>query len=317
MNILITGGLGYVGGRLAVYLKRTHPEINLYVTTRKPPLEKPPWAAELEILQLNVVEEEAIKQCLENNIDVIVHLAALNELVSFKAPEAANEVNTMGTYKLLKHAKEKQIKKFIFFSTIHVYGAAESDLIDENTPTKPFHPYAITHLAAENYARFFHRYHGVQTLILRLSNGYGYPMDKNVDRWTLVFNDLCRQAVTCGRMVIKSKGQYRDFISLHNVARAVEHFIFKRPNDWKDGLFNLGGDNCLSIAEVGEKIAEVYKSVFGKSVKIEINKNEDDDRISGRFRYSIDKLVSTGFELEENMEEEIMKTLLLCKEFLI
>ncbi len=81
-------------------------------------------------------------------------------------------------------------------------------------------------------------------------------MGSGVNRWTLVFNGLCRQAMTSGEMVVKSSGkQQRDFIPLHDVAVAVDHFLFKNPKKWDDGLFNLGGDCSLSIVEVAKTIA--------------------------------------------------------------
>ena len=111
---------------------------------------------------------------------------------------------------------------------------------------------------AEDFVAFFNQYHGMQTLIFRLSNGYGYPMDKDINRWTLVFNDLCRQAVGIGRIVLKSTGkQHRDFISLHDVSRAVFHFLFVCPDKWGDGIYNLGGNLSMSILDAAYKISNV------------------------------------------------------------
>jgi UDP-glucose 4-epimerase len=145
---------------------------------------------------MDLLDEDSIANCLENkDIDVIIHLAALNEIDSMKDPALALEVNTQGTYKLLNIANAHNVNRFIYFSTFHVYGETSSSVITEETPTRPFHPYAITHRAAEDIVSFFNHYHKMKTLIFRLSNGYGYSMYKDIDRWTLVFNDLCRQAV--------------------------------------------------------------------------------------------------------------------------
>ena len=318
MNILITGGLGYIGGRIASYLKEKAPESHIFLTTRKRNRKLPSWADKFTVLQMDLLDENSIANCLEDKvIDVIVHLAALNEIDSMKDPALALDVNTQGTYKLLNIASRKKIDGFVYFSTFHVYGEISSSVITEEAPTRPFHPYAITHRAAEDLVTFFNRYHKMQTLIFRLSNGYGYPMDMDINRWTLVFNDLCRQAVTSGRIVLKSTGkQHRDFISLHDIARAVWHFLFEVPDRWGDGLYNLGGNCSMSILDVAEKISDVYKIKYKKEI-LEIKTGQDG---SGSIalepvKYGIEKLAKTGFTLKGNMISEIEKTLYVCEGF--
>ena len=163
--------------------------------------------------------------------------------------------------------------------------------------------------------RFYQRYKNMDTLILRLSNGFGYPMDSEVNRWTLVFNDLCRQTMTSGKMVIKSSGkQHRDFISLHDVAAAVDHLLFKNPEKWDDGLFNLGGDCSFSILDVAKTIATVYEKKYGKSVPIQIT-GKDSGEPYNPVHFNVDKLKKTGFRLTGDMEKEIEQTLSLCEKF--
>ena len=317
MNIMITGGLGYIGGRIASYLKKNTPESRIFLTTRDKDRRLPPWADKFIVLQMNLLDEYSINNCLEGkNIDVIIHLAALNEIESIKNPALALEVNTHGTYRLLSVANENRIDRFVYFSTFHVYGETSGSIITEDTPTKPFHPYAITHRAAEDFVTFFNRYQKMRTLIFRLSNGYGYPMDKDIDRWTLVFNDLCKQAVTTGRVILQTSGkQHRDFISLHNVARALEHFLFAVPDKWGDGLYNLGGNCSMSILDVAEKISDIYRKKY-KNMIIQINKEQEYSSliISKPVKYCIDKLINTGFVLTKNMISEIKRTMDVCEE---
>ncbi|MGA1823459.1 MAG: NAD-dependent epimerase/dehydratase family protein [bacterium] len=318
MNILITGGLGYIGGRIAHYLKEKAPDSHIFLTTsereRRPPL----WTDKFTIVQMNLLDEDSIVNCLENkNIDVIIHLAAVNEIDSMKNPELAFEVNTQGTYRLLYVANENRIKRFIYFSTFHVYGEISGSVITEETPTKPFHPYAITHRAAEDFVAFFNHYHKIRTLIFRLSNGYGYPMDKDINRWTLVFNDLCRQAITSGRIVLKSSGkQHRDFIPLQDVVRAVYHFLFAVPDNWGDGLYNLGGNCSMSILDVAKNISNVYKTKYNKDIlEIKTGQNNSDSIIPEPVKYNIEKIAKTGFTLKGDMFSEIEKTMLVCEGF--
>ena len=319
MNILITGGLGYIGGRIANYLKNKVPESHIFLTTREKNRRLPLWTDKFTVLQMNLLDEDSIDNCLESkNIDVIIHLAALNEIDSMKNPGLALEVNTQGTYKLLNIASRKKIDRFVYFSTFHVYGETSDSVITEETPTRPFHPYAITHRAAEDLVTFFNHYHKMKTLIFRLSNGYGYPMDMNINRWTLVFNDLCRQAVTSGRIVLKSSGkQHRDFISLHDVARAVYHFLFAVPDKWGDGLYNLGGNCSMSILDVANKISGVYRTKYKKEI-LEIKTGPDGSGsiTPNPVKYSIEKIAKTGFALKSDMVSEIERSMDVCEGFI-
>ena len=314
VKILITGGLGYLGGRIADSLKRNHSEATIILGTSRKTSEVPGWAKPFQIVQLDIRDQTSIDKAVSNETHTIIHLAALNEHDSFNDIKLAWETNSLGTQSLLSVASQKQVPKFVYFSTFHVYGGHQQTITEES-PTRPHHPYAATHRAAEDMVRFYQHYKNMDTLTLRLSNGFGYPMDSGINRWTLVFNDLCRQAVTSGKMIVNSSGkQHRDFISLHDVAATVDYFLFKNSGKWGDGLFNLGGDCSFSIIDVANKIASVFEKKYGSTVPIEIQE-KDDRNIHHPVRYNIDKLKNTGFRLTGNMDEEIEQTLSLCESF--
>ena len=116
MSILITGGLGYIGGRVASYLKKRTPESRIFLTTRDKNRKLPPWTDKFTVLQMDILDEDSIADCLKDkDIDVIIHLAALNEVDSMKDLKLALEVNTQGTYKLLNVANEKKNKPVCIF----------------------------------------------------------------------------------------------------------------------------------------------------------------------------------------------------------
>jgi len=312
VKILITGGLGYIGGRIADFLQRKYPDLTIILGTSRKISEIPLWAKPFQIVRLNVCDKTTIDEAIPSNLHAIIHLAALNEHESFSNIQFAWEVNALGTQSLLSIANQKQVQKFIYFSTFHVYEDCQK-MITEKSPTKTHHPYAATHRAAEDMVRFYHHSQDMDTLTLRLSNGFGYPMDLGISRWTLVFNDLCRQAVTSGKMIIKSSGkQHRDFICLHDVASAVDHFLYKNVKTWGDGLFNLGGDCSLSIVDVANKIGSIFKKKYGSSIPIEIQ-GKDDETTYNSVKFDINKLKSTGFLLTGNIDHEIERTLSLCE----
>ncbi|MFC2158910.1 NAD-dependent epimerase/dehydratase family protein [Acidobacteriota bacterium] len=314
MNILITGGFGYIGGRLADYLKNCGVPCSISLAERDI-LKIPEWAHKYSAVRLELLETKSIDAALsESQPDLVIHLAALNEIESMKDPERAYEVNTRGCLRLLQSCQKFGVERFIYFSTFHVYGQPEESPITELTPTRPFHPYASTHRAAEDNVEFFRHYYGMKTLVCRLSNGYGFPMDPHVNRWSLVFNDLCRQAVTRNRLVLKSSGrQYRDFIALEDIARVVKHFVFDKPQEWENGLFNIGSGSAMTILEVAEFIKQVFQKWSGKDLDgIEIPEGPEKTKDEKKIEFSIKKLLQSGFQLKGNMEGEVVKTLELC-----
>lgn len=316
-NILITGGLGYVGGRVAYHLASSCPDARIFLTTSKRGNAVPFWARSFPIIEMDLGHVESINKCIQfANFDSIVHLAALNEIVCLADPLQAYHINTLGTYHLANAANLSGIKRIIYFSTFHVYGSVKpNQVITETTPTFGSHPYATTHRAAEDILTYFKTYQGLNTLVFRLSNGFGYPIDANINRWTLVVNDLCRQAVTQGKMVLKTSGrQHRDFIALADIARAVELFLYDKQHDWGDGIYNLGGDQSMSIIEVAKRIATCYEKRFNKRLELIVQSDEAESEEA--IRFSIEKLKAFGFKPIADMDKEILGTLEVCNRLL-
>ena len=311
--ILITGGLGYLGGRIATYLASAAPELTLRLTTRKSPEQRPLWSQSLEVVRADLLDRDSLISALDG-IDTVIHLAAVNEVESQMNPEVALEVNGKGTYQLLQACRTRGVNRFIYFSTFHVYGPGAPQPITEATPTRPVHPYAITHRLAEDFVNWHRHSYGMETVILRLSNAYGYPTDPMVQRWTLVFNDLCFQAVRERKIQLRTRGtQERDFIPLTDVARAVKHLLDLPFGGWRSGLFNLGGECSMSIYEVAQRIAGEYVHCYGKEVPI-ITGEDEESQVAGPVVYSIEELKDTGFSLAGSLPDEVRQTFKLCEQ---
>ena len=243
-RVLITGGLGYVGGRISRHLA-SNPNLTLRLTSRRQAVPGPAWLEKGEVVTWNI-EADIGEIC--SDVDTVIHLAALNEIDCARDPLAALEVNGMGTLRLLQAAQAAGVRRFIYFSTAHIYGAPLINKISEQTIPRPIHPYAITHKVAEDFVLAASDQGKIEAIVLRLSNGFGVPTNAEVNRWTLLVNDLCRQAVSTGKLVLRSNGlQQRDFVTLHDAARCVAHFISLPWEECKDGLFNLGGECSRSI----------------------------------------------------------------------
>lgn len=317
MNILITGGLGYVGGRLADRLAR-EPGAAVTLTDLPPRGALPAWAGGFSFLPADVLDKKVLAAVFTGQkFDAVVHLAALNDADCARNPELAAEVNTKGTYNVLEAASAAGVPRFVYFSTFHVYGPAAGDTISEATPAMPAHPYGITHRAAEDYVNYFRVYKGMKTLIFRMSNSFGCPMDKGVNAWMLVFNDLCRQLVTVGAITLKSSGaQHRDFIALSDAAEAVRHFLVAAPDKWGDGLYNLGGGASMSILEAARRVEKIYEAKYGKKPgPLTAAPAAPGAPAPKPVVYVTEKIRAAGFSPAGGMDEEIARTLALCEEF--
>jgi len=311
MNILITGGLGYIGGRLTDYLldKQNH---NLTITTNREKIEAPKKFKNVNIQKVNILNKERLYEICED-INYIIHLASTNEIVSAKNPHEALKVNAEGTLNLLEVAKERGIKKFMYFSTFHIYGQNKGEKITEKQLPNPTHPYSITHYIAELYVNQFRQNYNFETIILRLSNSFGAPITTNVNRWSLVVNDLCYQAIKNGCLTLKSKGdQHRDFISMTDVLQAVDLLLNTPYNKIENGIFNVGSGYSISIKELCERINQVYEKYYNKKLQIIIPKDAvkpDDTPVY----FDISKIQKLGFILKDDYEYNILETLKMCE----
>lgn len=305
-RILVTGGLGYVGGRICRHLLDQGRDV--VIVGRREPAKAPDWAHKATIVSIDLAENAPDL----TDIETIVHLAALNEIQSGQDPLAALSVNGMASLRLLQAAEAAKVGRFIYFSTAHVYGAPLIGRLDETCLARPGHPYAITHRVTEDFVLAAHDRKALQGGVLRLSNGTGAPADHGTDRWTLLGNDLCRQAVRDRRMVLRSSGlQPRDFIGLGEVARAVSHLL--DTADWGDGLYNLGLGRSILVWDMAQLIGQRCQSVLGFTPAI-IRPDPAPGETAPQLDYRVDKLARAGFVPADTLIEEIDATLILCSQ---
>lgn len=308
-RVLVTGGFGYLGGRIAVEMAHDASYTVRLGSRKKQPA--PAWLPDAETVAMDMLEPASLAASMRD-VQAVVHLAAMNENECVADPGKAILVNTLGTLNVLQAAINAGAERFIYFSTAHVYGAPLVGHITEKTLPRPIHPYAITHRAAEDFVLAAHDQNKITGIMVRLSNAFGAPTHPDVDRWTLLVNDLCRQAVQTRKMVLRSSGlQRRDFITLEDVGLAVGHLLGLSREQCSDGLFNLGGDASLSVLEMTQWIAARCEVVLGFSPEV-LRPDPGSSEMVLMLNYCIDKLRQTGFRLRGTGDAEIDKTLSLC-----
>lgn len=308
--VLVTGGAGYLGSRLASdpsFNREWNVTVGVHGTSGN--IRQP--SARGVALDLTSVEQLQ-RAC--SGIQAVVHLAATNESEAWENPSQAITSNTIGTLNLIRGAVASGVKRFLYVSTAHVYGNPLNGIVTEQTITRPTHPYAISKRAAEDFVFSAADQRQLVGIVLRLSNGFGAPLTPDTDRWGLVVNNLCRQAVTKRVLVLRSSGkQRRDFIPMGDILRAIRHCLSMPAEHVGNGLFNVGGESPLRIVEIAELIAERCFHILGFKPpiqKLEASSTEPDLPLDFR----IDKLKKTGFILTTSLAEEIDSTLRVCEQ---
>ena len=291
-KILIAGGLGYIGGRIAKYFSDKGYAVIL--ATRKPENKFPKnIPINTLVMQLDYYTEEELNEAMKG-IDTLLHLAGPDAHTNFEDSDILIKWHVDLTKRLFKSAQRNNVKHFIYFSTVHVYGNNLVDTVTEETKTLPIYPFAIAHLEAEKIVNSPQK--DIVTTIIRCSNTFGAPYYENEKCWKLVVNDFCRSAFQVGKFTINSSGQdYRDFIAVEDVVRAI-HYLLEIKNEGRvNHIFNLGSSNTIRIIDIARRIQKELKNSYNYDCCIETNKASTESNKVDSFILSTNKIKQLGF----------------------
>ncbi len=203
----------------------------------------------------NVYDEEILTQLEKYHFEAIIHIAGQSSgEVSFEDPVYDFNTNAMSTLLLLQFAKRKGIQKFIYASSMSVYGDHEEELVDELSLTVPKSFYAVGKLASENYMRIFSSY-GIQTTALRFFNVYG--IGQNMDNLKQgMFSIYLAQGIDNHHILVKgSKDRFRDFVYIDDVVDGVL-FAMNRTDGAPFEVFNISTGKKKTVEELVTTIQE-------------------------------------------------------------
>lgn len=298
MNILVTGGTGFIGSSIISFLKEKNHK--LLVVSRNQFVNYPG----VNYINLNWNSQKEInKTC--NNIDVVIHTAGMNALDSYNNPEEALYFNGICTQNLLESAISNNVSKFIYFSTAHVYSDNFSGFFNEESNLKNLHPYATSHKFGEDAIINANKQKRISGYVLRLSNSFGIPVNINSKIWNSVFNDLCLQSISNKTIKLKSLGiQKRNFIPIGEVCKIVD-FLIMNIDYMQNAALNIGSDNSYSIIEIAKLIQDRTSVLFGYKPEIIQITTNNNSNISYDFDYSISKLKTLGYILSFKLENEL------------
>lgn len=286
MNILVTGGAGFIGSNFIFHLLRTYPSYRIIC------VDKLTYAGNLSTLtsvmdnpnfrfaKADIGDREAINQLFaEEKPDMVVNFAAESHVDrSINNPGIFSETNILGTDVLMDACLKYGIKRYHQVSTDEVYGDLPLDrpdlLFTETTPLHPSSPYSSSKAAADLLVLSYFRTYGLPVTISRCSNNYGpyqYP-EKLIP--LMIVNALNNQ-----QLPVYGNGQnVRDWLYVEDHCRAIDLVIHKG----REGeVYNIGGHNEMANINIVKLICK------------ELGKSEDlityvADRKGHDLRYAID-----------------------------
>lgn len=310
LKVLITGAEGYIGSYLTNYLV-VNPSLEVIALCLKKPAYFDDLAKKCKILECDVTKLDELKNKVPKDIDVVIHLAALNDVKTAKHPEQALIVNGMGTRNVLEIVKDAGIKSFIYFSVLQVYGRELSGTFTVDSPINCDSDYAFTHYVAEGYCKMYSLIHNMNTNVVRLAYSFGCPLSMQVDRWTIIPECFCQDAAQKGEIRLKSSGKsVRDFIPLDYVGRSVEHLISNSKKGFN--VYNLSSENVFSVVELANLVKISAKSVLGREIDLII---ESDSPTQANKFLAKNNLLGPmkRAEVWKRLSEEIKKTLMMLE----
>ena len=252
-TVMIVGGLGYLGGRIA--LACANSGWNVWLATRA----TQDLPIELQHARIRLIAPGTESVALQS-VSAVIMLAAANELTV--DIELACRDTTLSCARWLQWAAGADPKKFIYVSTAHVYGTPQGLAFTEATPPRPRHSYADTHLAAEVLVQGAHRRGHVDGLIFRLSNAFGAPAHPGVARWSLLLSDLAKQAASSSHMQLASDGRpERNFITLSDVCAAMLWALAREYAGEEAPIFNLCSEHSVSVLSMAQRLAGRFARV--------------------------------------------------------
>lgn len=298
-----------MGSNLAVYLNRKGYEVILGTRNL---MESPYWLPGIRVRKLVWRDTKSLtKSC--KDVDVVIQAAGMNAKECMKNPKGALEFNGGATSRLFECAQNQGVQRFIYLSTAHVYGSPLVGRLNEESATLNQHPYATSHLAAEDFIRRACEGGGIKGVVLRLSNVYGAPIDVKTNCWTLFVNDICRQIIEHGSITLNSDGsQFRNFIPMESFTKITEELLITNL-DKNFEIFNVGSETSMTISNMAELVQARCNVLLGFTPVVKA-KSQDLIKITDNLTYDCSKLRNLNIRFEDCGVSEIDKLITYCKE---
>ena len=272
MNILITGGAGFIGSHLVDKLSQTDNNLSVIDNLHRGKIgniKEHIDSKRIAFYEEDIRSYEEIRSKF-SGIDVVYHLAAQSNVLGAVADmDYSYETNVTGTFNVLKSSLEAGVKRVIFSSSREAYGEAQYLPVDETHPLNSKNIYGASKAAGEIYCRVFRNMADMEVVIFRLSNVYG---TRDFGRVIPIFFENAAQNKD---FMIFGKDKIIDFVSVEIVVDAfVKAMMLDGVQD--ETAVNIGSGKGTSLIELGERIVKMTntkaKLVIKETNKAEVNK---------------------------------------------
>lgn len=256
MDILVTGGAGFIGSHLVRWLVEQGHHVRVLDNLSSGRLDLlGPALESIEFIEGDIRNFSAVQAAL-NRIDLVFHLAALVSVVeSVEYPLRTQDINATGTLHVLEGARRAGVARVVQASSCAVYGNTEKLPVAETERPMPLSPYALTKLAAEQYGQLYTQLYELETVALRFFNVYG-PRQDPASPYAAVIPRFIAKLCTGEQPLIYGDGQQsRDFIFVGDIVRAL--WSAATAHNIAGGVFNVGSGLAWSILELARMIGDV------------------------------------------------------------
>ncbi|CAH0311035.1 dTDP-glucose 4,6-dehydratase [Peribacillus simplex] len=260
MNLLVTGGAGFIGLNFVHYLLKntlynitvidslsyaSHPKEILALTSD----------SRLRFIKGSIVDEKDMEAVMDQKYEAIVHFAAESHVDnSIKNADKFIQTNIVGTYQLLQRLLKGYAKKMIHISTDEVYGtlSATQQPFTEESPLSPNNPYSATKASSDLLVRSYYETFKLPLITTRCSNNFG-PF-QNMEKF---IPTIVNRAIHNLKIPVYGDGlQIRDWLFVEDHCKAIS--LILENGKWGD-VYNIGGGNERKNIDVVKQILEIME----------------------------------------------------------
>lgn len=272
MNILLTGGAGFIGSNLAKALiadDRIHKVrvMDNFSTGYHQNLAEIKEDPKFELFEGDISDFAVCQQAMVG-INLVSHQAALGSVPrSIHDPIATNNANVNGTLHIFTAAKDAGVKRIVYAASSSTYGDSESLPKVEDIIGKPLSPYAVTKYVMELYADVFAKTYGMEFIGLRYFNVFG-PNQSPKGAYAAVIPLFMDAVIKHQAPTINGDGSYsRDFTFVENVVQANIKALFIENKEAVNQVYNTAFGECTTLLQLFDYIKEIAQSdlqpIFG------------------------------------------------------
>ncbi|MEM0244549.1 MAG: NAD-dependent epimerase/dehydratase family protein [Zestosphaera sp.] len=250
MRVLITGGAGFIGHNVALYLAKRGYDVVVVDTMER----SSAFALRrLEELGIPIVRADVREYGDYGGVDVVIHAAAYVSVEeSVREPVKYIENNVLGTARVGYECGKRDIR-LVYLSSAAVYGEPLRLPIGEDHPTRSLSPYGLSKLQGEEVLKVFASTYGLKYVTLRLFNVYGPGQSSSYAGVVTVFLEKASRGEP---LIIYGDGtQTRDFVYVEDVAEVIKRIVREEVFDNK--VYNIGSGKPTTIEELARTIMKL------------------------------------------------------------